>query len=146
MQVALPIFTALLGGAAGFGFVRLDKALDRRHERLDADAVARDAAERERAARLARRLPGLTVGMLSGGGFRLGNASMKAATGISVTFNGYPREEVKGLPDEPFALGAGETVDFRLPGIGELPDAPQMWVKCAEYAEPVYMGFLEETL
>jgi hypothetical protein len=146
MQVALPIFTALLGGGAGFGFVRLDKALDRRRERLDAEAAAQAAAERERAFRLARRLPGLNVLIVSGGGFRLENLGKKAATGIYVTFNGYPREEVKGLPDEPFALGAHEGVDFRLPGIGELPDAPQMWVMCAEYAEPVMMGFLEELL
>jgi hypothetical protein len=120
--------------------------LDRRRERLDAEAAAQDAAERARAARLARRLPALEILIVSGGGFSLQNSSKKAATGIVVAFDGYPREEVEGLPDEPFALGAFERVDFRLPGIDELPDAPQMWVTCAEYAEPVMMGVLENLL
>ncbi|MEV4144200.1 hypothetical protein AB0J40_11055 [Amycolatopsis sp. NPDC049691] len=142
LQIALPIFTALLGGAAALGFTRLGKALDRRRERLDTRKAAEAARTGWLAAKAASRLPSFSCRQLQKG-FRLENLSRNPATGISVTFAGYPREKVKGLPDEPFDLAPYETVDFRLPGTKDLLELPQMWVMCREYAEPVAIGIIE---
>jgi type II secretory pathway pseudopilin PulG len=147
MQVVLPIVTALLAGGAGLWFGRLGKALDRRRERLDVEA----AAEAERAFLLAgkraAKLPRFALTQRVKG-YTLENYSRHPATGISVTFTDYPREKVKGLPDEPFALGSQERVDFRLPGTKDLIEMPQMWVMCAEYANPVpvRVAFVESEL
>ena len=108
MQVVLPIFTALLAGSTGLWFARLGKTLDRRRERLEAEA----AAEAKRARWLAEKLPRFVLTRYAKGmsfeivkGYSLENMSRYPATGISVTFADYPREKVKGLPDEPFTLG-----------------------------------------
>jgi hypothetical protein len=135
MQVVLPIFTALLGAGAGLGFARLGKVLDRRREQLDAEAAEEAARAHWLAEKQAAKLPMFVVLPLEKG-FRLENLSQHRATGISITFNDYSREKVKGLPDEPFTLDAYERVEFRLPGAKEMLEMPNMWVMCTEYAKP----------
>ncbi|MGQ0774966.1 MAG: hypothetical protein ACT4NY_11210 [Pseudonocardiales bacterium] len=69
-----------------------------------------------------------------------------------LTADDYPREKVKGLPDEPFDLDAFKYVDFRLPGTREMLELPQMWVMCAEFAKypetakPVWVPIFEKLL
>lgn len=154
IQVALPIFTALLGGAAGFGFSRLDKNLDRQREWLDAQAAAKAAAdaakaaadaaaEAARARELAEKIPRFSI-QRSRTGYQLENLSPNPATDISLAFDDYPREKVKGLPNKPFSLGPMDWVVFRTPTSNKSSQPPRVWIRCAEIAEPIPLPLEEE--
>jgi hypothetical protein len=72
-----------------------------------------------------------------GKGFWFRNLSRNSATDVRVAFNDYPREKVKGLPSEPFALGPMDWVRFRLPKSDNVPRPLYIWIRCAEIADSI---------
>ncbi|WP_372659884.1 hypothetical protein [Amycolatopsis kentuckyensis] len=120
MQITLPIFTAVIGGFLGLSFGRLNKALDRRQERKDADA--KRAPDFQITPELSRQL-------------RLTNVGTYDATGVVVDLGDFPKGFVRDLPNG-IDLAKGASVTFLVMGTMGVKPPDDALVSCDQLASP----------
>jgi hypothetical protein len=127
LQIALPIFTALLGGGVGFGFGRLGKAMDRRQERKDADDAEAKAAQ--------LRKPVFAVEHISGALYRLVNVGEADATRVHFSDRDESYAQIGGRPER-IALGVHAAHEFNISVTDQLSFPARLLVMCDQFDEP----------
>ncbi len=132
LQIALPIFTALLGGGVGFAFGRLGKALDRRQERRDAQEL-QENAEKERK-------PRFDVQHISGVLYRLVNIGELDASGVHFDDKDESYAQIGGRPER-IHLGIKASHEFNICVTDQLPMPSRILVICDQFdkPEPLYI-------
>jgi hypothetical protein len=127
LQVALPIFTALLGGSVVFGFGRLNKAMDRRQEQKDAETAKAEVEQSRR--------PAFSIEHMSGVLYRLVNTGNAEATGVRFTGD---EEDLQLVGDRPegIALGLHAGHEFYIASVEELPQPTRILVMCDQFETP----------
>ncbi|MEU7785587.1 hypothetical protein [Amycolatopsis sp. NPDC049159] len=127
LQVTLPIFTAFLGGSVGFGFGRLNSALDRRQGRREIEA-ARRKADRER-------LPAFKVEHVSNALYRIVNVGDKDATAVHFSDRDESYAQIQSRPER-IRLDIGSAYEFGIATADALPLPGRLLVMCDEFDEP----------
>ncbi|WP_410596500.1 hypothetical protein [Amycolatopsis sp. lyj-23] len=123
LQIVLPVFTAVLG----FGLGRLSKALDRRQERKDEQALQAKAEE--------ARKPRFVVEHVRGELYRLVNVGERDASGVYFDDKDESFTQIGGRPER-IQLGVRAAHEFNICVTDQFQMPSRVLIICDQFDEP----------